>query len=179
MYMHVYTHAVQHVQYMLLFLVLAVNSDWFQVLKSYRLLPKPPVLMRFCTFPQTQFKFSGWICGKHQLCENLFPSICTSFLPPLPPPLLPSPPPPLSPPPPQTVHSETSSFGKPWNRTINIRRDDNMCIRSPIKTSTVCKSSWCFHSQNTVVLFWLKRDCLSDEKWFLMVKTGHVMVWLV
>ena len=33
------------VQYMLLFLVLAVNSDQFQILQSYTLLLKPPVLM--------------------------------------------------------------------------------------------------------------------------------------
>ena len=28
-------------------LVLAVNSDWFQILWSYTLLLKPPILMRF------------------------------------------------------------------------------------------------------------------------------------
>ena len=33
------------VQYVLLLLVMAVNSDWFQTLQSYMLLLKPPVLM--------------------------------------------------------------------------------------------------------------------------------------
>ena len=33
-----YVYAVQHAQYMLLFLVLVVNSDWFQILQSYTLL---------------------------------------------------------------------------------------------------------------------------------------------
>ena len=37
------------VQYMLLvFLVLAVNFDRFQILQSYMLLLKPPVLMHSC-----------------------------------------------------------------------------------------------------------------------------------
>ena len=35
-------------QYVLLFLVLVVNSDWFQSLQSYMLLLKPPVLVRPC-----------------------------------------------------------------------------------------------------------------------------------
>ena len=36
---------MQHAQYVLLFLVLAVNSDQFQRLQSYTLLLKLPVLM--------------------------------------------------------------------------------------------------------------------------------------
>ena len=35
-------------QYVLLFLVLVVNSDQFQSLQSYMLLLKPPVLVRSC-----------------------------------------------------------------------------------------------------------------------------------
>ena len=38
--------STQHVQYMILFLVLAVNSDRFKILQSYTLLLKPPVSMR-------------------------------------------------------------------------------------------------------------------------------------
>ena len=38
----------QHVQYVLLFLVLVVNSNRFQTLRSYMLLLKPLVLM--CAF---------------------------------------------------------------------------------------------------------------------------------
>ena len=37
--------SMQHVQYVLLFLVLVANSDWFQILQSYTLLLKPPVFM--------------------------------------------------------------------------------------------------------------------------------------
>ena len=36
-------------QYVLLFLVLAVNYDWFQILQSYTLLLKPPILMHVCS----------------------------------------------------------------------------------------------------------------------------------
>ena len=42
--------STQHVQYMLLFLVLAVNSDQFQILRSYTLLLKPPILKRSYRF---------------------------------------------------------------------------------------------------------------------------------
>ena len=35
-------------QYILLILVLAVNSDRFQMLQSYTLLLKPPILMHSC-----------------------------------------------------------------------------------------------------------------------------------
>ena len=35
----------QHVQYMLLFLVLVVDSVWFQILQSYTLLLQPLVFM--------------------------------------------------------------------------------------------------------------------------------------
>ena len=38
-----------YAQYVLLFLVVAVNSDRFQIVWSYTLLLKPPVLMRSCT----------------------------------------------------------------------------------------------------------------------------------
>ena len=37
--------SMQHAQYVLLFLVLAINSDWFQNFQSYTLLLKLPVLM--------------------------------------------------------------------------------------------------------------------------------------
>ena len=33
-------------QYVLLFIVLVINSDRFQILRSYMLLLKPPILMR-------------------------------------------------------------------------------------------------------------------------------------
>ena len=36
--------SMQHAQYVLLFLVLAVFSDWFQILQSYTLLLKSPFL---------------------------------------------------------------------------------------------------------------------------------------
>ena len=37
-------------QYVLLFLVLAVNSDRFQILRSYTLLLKPPILMCYIVY---------------------------------------------------------------------------------------------------------------------------------
>ena len=40
--------STQHVQCVLLFLVLAVNSAQFQILCSYMLLLKSPILMRSC-----------------------------------------------------------------------------------------------------------------------------------
>ena len=39
--------SMQLAQYVLLFLVLAVSSNQFQILQSYTLLLQPPVLLRF------------------------------------------------------------------------------------------------------------------------------------
>jgi len=71
-----------HVQYMLLFLVLAaVNSDQFQVLCSYTLLLKPPILMSSwwghvtlcCTWKKLQFtrKYTGYI-SPEGMSTNLY-----------------------------------------------------------------------------------------------------------
>ena len=55
---------MQHVQYMLLFLALAVNSDWFQILQSYTLLLYLPILMRSCCIT-TMAKYSEARLGSH------------------------------------------------------------------------------------------------------------------
>ena len=54
-------------EYVLLFLVLAVNSDWFQILGSYTLLLQPPTLM-WSYLPKCNSNLSGsWDTSKSEM----------------------------------------------------------------------------------------------------------------
>ena len=59
-------------QYVLLFLVLAANSDQFRILRSYMLLLHPLILMRSCPEPQNmEPKYLVWL--------NKFQGPCATY----------------------------------------------------------------------------------------------------
>ena len=72
--------STQHAQYVLQFLVLAVNSTQFQILESYTLLLQPVVLVCFCCGGGLGTRQIEWCIGLRTTSLFTYCTLSTLFL---------------------------------------------------------------------------------------------------